>query len=153
MIGKGCALRAGKEHYALRRLPYNSQFDILRDEEGQIFMRYLKTLVLKLIKEELNTEKLNPKRLMCILVTTGKDVHCLLFCCIYLESPSPQLVSLFICSHVKSTPLETGFKTDLLVKIDSVTVLKIYVQKQVYLDSTLIIHYVLQQQLGCTDVI
>ena len=40
IIGKGCALRAGKEHYALRSPPFNSQFEFMRDEDGYVFLHY-----------------------------------------------------------------------------------------------------------------
>ena len=39
-IGKGFALRAGKEHRALRGIPFASQFQFLKDCDGEIFLRY-----------------------------------------------------------------------------------------------------------------
>ena len=38
MIGKGFALRAGKEHHALRGIGFNSQITFVRDNEGDIFL-------------------------------------------------------------------------------------------------------------------
>ena len=37
MVSKGCALRAGKEHCALCSPPFESQFQFLRNDEGQVF--------------------------------------------------------------------------------------------------------------------
>ena len=39
MIGKGFALRAGKEHHALRAPPFDSQIEFMHDEGG-VFLRY-----------------------------------------------------------------------------------------------------------------
>ena len=39
-IGKGFALHAGKDHQALRALPFKSQFQFMRDSDGEIFLHY-----------------------------------------------------------------------------------------------------------------
>ena len=48
MIGKGCALRAGKEHHMLQSPQFDSQFEFLHDEEGQVFLRYCEQRGLKI---------------------------------------------------------------------------------------------------------
>ena len=52
LIRKGFTLRAGKEHQCLRSLEFDSQFKFHRDQEGVTFVDTLKTLVLRLIKED-----------------------------------------------------------------------------------------------------
>ena len=61
IIGKGFSLRAGKEHYSLRRPPYNSQFTFLHDEDGQVFLRYHEAAGLKTNKGGLKHMKIEPK--------------------------------------------------------------------------------------------
>ena len=61
MVGKGCALRAGKEHHALRAPPFNSQFSVLTDEEGKPFLRYVEDIGLKTNKGGIKQRKLQPK--------------------------------------------------------------------------------------------
>ena len=60
-IGKGCALRAGKEHYALRGPPFNSQFTFLHDEFGQIFLRYKEEIGFETNKGGIKHRKIDPK--------------------------------------------------------------------------------------------
>ena len=40
LVGKGFALRAGKEHQVLRSPPFGSQFEFMRDPDGVLFIRY-----------------------------------------------------------------------------------------------------------------
>ena len=61
MIGKGCALRAGKEHYNLRSPPFNSQFSFVRDGEGSIMLKYSEDIGLKTNKGGLKHRKVDPK--------------------------------------------------------------------------------------------
>ena len=61
MIGKGCALRAGKEHHVLRGIGCNSQFEFLHDEDGQVFLRYAEDIGLKTNKGGLKHRKVEPK--------------------------------------------------------------------------------------------
>ena len=61
MIGKGFALRAGKEHQALRSLTSNSQFQFLRDSDGYYFIRYTEDIGLKTNKGGIKQRKIQPK--------------------------------------------------------------------------------------------
>ena len=61
LIGKGVALRAGKEHHVLRRPPFNSQFEFCYDEAGCCFIRYHEDLGLKTNKGGLKHRKIEPK--------------------------------------------------------------------------------------------
>ena len=61
MIGKGCALRAGKEHRALCSPPFNSQFEFLHDSEGSVFLRYSEESGFKTNKGGLKHRKVEPK--------------------------------------------------------------------------------------------
>ena len=46
-VGKGFALRAGKEHRALCAIPFASQFKFMADPDGEIFLRYTEDIGLK----------------------------------------------------------------------------------------------------------
>ena len=63
MIGKGFALRAGKEHQALRSPGPNfeSQLQFLRDDEGYWFIRYKEEIGFKTNKGGLKHRKVDPK--------------------------------------------------------------------------------------------
>ena len=60
-LGLHCALRAGKEHRSLRSPPFKSQFQILNDSGGKVFVRYTKDFGLKTNKGGLKHRKLDPK--------------------------------------------------------------------------------------------
>ena len=61
IIGKGCALCAGKEHYALRSPPFNSQFEFMRDDDGSVFLRYQEDPGFKTNKGGLKHRKIDAK--------------------------------------------------------------------------------------------
>ena len=61
MIGKGFALRAGKEHHCLRSPPNGSQFEFLHDSDGSTFIRYREEIGLKTNKGGLKHRKVDPK--------------------------------------------------------------------------------------------
>ena len=61
LIGLHCALHAGKEHRVLRSMPFNSQFQYLRDSEGQVFIRFSEDIGLKTNKGGLKHRKLDAK--------------------------------------------------------------------------------------------
>lgn len=63
MIGKGFALRAGKEHQALRSIGpnYDSQLQFLCDDEGYWFLRYKEEIGFKTNKGGLKHCKVDPK--------------------------------------------------------------------------------------------
>ena len=61
LIGKGCALRAGKEHRLLRSPPFKSQFEFFTDNEGNPYIRYTEDLGLKTNKGGLKHRKIDPK--------------------------------------------------------------------------------------------
>ena len=60
-LGLHCALRAGKEHRALRSIPFQSQFEFLRDSAGKIFLRYTEDFGLKTNKGGLKHMKVDRK--------------------------------------------------------------------------------------------
>ena len=62
MIGKECALCAGKEHYALRSPPFHSQFEFLRDDQGIIFLCYQEDRGFKTNKGGIKHRKIEPKQ-------------------------------------------------------------------------------------------
>ena len=57
MLGLHCALRAGKEHRSLRRIPFDSQFDYKTDSAGVTFIRYTEDFGLKTNKGGLKYRK------------------------------------------------------------------------------------------------
>ena len=61
VLGKGCALHVAKEHYALRAPPFRSQVEFLRDDEGQVFLRYKEEIGFKTSKGGLKHRKREPK--------------------------------------------------------------------------------------------
>ena len=62
LVGLNCALRAGKEHRALRSIPFDSQFEWIHDEvKGQYFIRYTEDLGLKTNKGGLRHRKIDTK--------------------------------------------------------------------------------------------
>ena len=73
-MGKGFTLRAGQEHRALWSLPFNSQFRFMRDEDGEIHMRYTEDIGLKTNKWGLHHRKIQPKTMD--LYATGNPDHC-----------------------------------------------------------------------------
>ena len=60
-IGLSCSLHAGKEHYCLRSVPFNSQFTFLYDNEGKLYFRYVEDIGLKTNKGGLKHRKVQPK--------------------------------------------------------------------------------------------
>ena len=60
-VGKGFALRAGKEHRALRTIPFQSQFKFMRDPDGEIFLRYTEDVGLKTNKGGLKHRNIEAK--------------------------------------------------------------------------------------------
>ena len=61
IMGKGFALRAEKEHQALRSPPLRSQFLSLHDDDGKIFIRYNEEIGLKTSKGGIKHRKIDPK--------------------------------------------------------------------------------------------
>ena len=73
VLGKGCALHAGKEHYSLRRPPFNSQFHFLHDDDdGQVFLRYCENAGLKTNKGGIKHRKVEPK---CVDMYPINDIN------------------------------------------------------------------------------
>ena len=60
-IGKGFALRAGKEHRALRGFAFNSQFKFMSDPDGEVLLRYTEDIGLKTNKGGLRHRRVDPK--------------------------------------------------------------------------------------------
>ena len=60
-IGLSCSLCAGKEHYCLRSVPFNSQFTFLYDNEGKLYFHYVEDIGLKTNKGGLKHCKVEPK--------------------------------------------------------------------------------------------
>ena len=61
IIGKGFALRAGKEHRQLRAPPFNSQLTFMKDCTGSTFIRYTEDIGLKTNKGGLKHHKVDTK--------------------------------------------------------------------------------------------
>ena len=66
-LGLTCSLRAGKEHRALRSIPFKSQFELLNDCNGKVFLRYQEDPGLKTNKGGLKH---------CNLECKSVGVHC-----------------------------------------------------------------------------
>ena len=60
-LGLSCSLRAGKEHYQLRSIPFDSQFTFLKDCNGRMYFRYVEDFGLKTNKGGLKHRKIEPK--------------------------------------------------------------------------------------------
>ena len=60
-LGLSCSLCAGKEHYALRSIPFKSQFTLMYDDRGKLFFPYVKDIRLKTNKGGLKHRKVEPK--------------------------------------------------------------------------------------------
>ena len=60
-IGKGFALHAGKEHRALRGLPYNSQLKFMKDDDSEYYLRYTEDIGLKTNKGGIKHKKVTVK--------------------------------------------------------------------------------------------
>ena len=73
-IGKGFALRAGKEHRALRGLPFDSQFTFMRDPDGEVFLCYTEDIGLKTNKGGIKHRKIDVKTMD--LYATGHEERC-----------------------------------------------------------------------------
>ena len=61
VIGISCALRAGKEHRSLRRMPFKSQFSFLYDENGVSYIQYQEDIGLKTNKGGIKHRKIEAK--------------------------------------------------------------------------------------------
>ena len=61
LIGMHCSLRAGKEHRSLRSVPFNSQFEFLRDSCGETYVQYTEDIGLKTNKGGLKHRKVDVK--------------------------------------------------------------------------------------------
>ena len=61
MIGKGFALRVGKEHHALRSPPFDSQLQFMCDKDGFFMIRYREEIGFKTNKDGLKHRKVEPK--------------------------------------------------------------------------------------------
>ena len=61
MLGKGLALRAGKEHRALKCPQFSDQLSFLHDKEGVVFVRYHEGSGFKTNKGGLKHHKVEPK--------------------------------------------------------------------------------------------
>ena len=73
-VGKGFALRASKEHRALRGLPFHSQFKFIKDSDGEIFLRCKEDIGLKTNKGGLKHRKIEAKTVD--LYATANEDHC-----------------------------------------------------------------------------
>ena len=87
-IGKGFALRAGKEHQALRGLAYDSQFTFMRDPDREVFLRYMEDIGLKTNKGGIKHRKIDVKTID--LYATGHEERCPLRAIIKYLSLMPQ---------------------------------------------------------------
>ena len=56
-VGKGFASRAGKEHQALRGIPFNSQFKFIHDTDNEVYLQYTEDIGLKTNKGGIKHKK------------------------------------------------------------------------------------------------
>ena len=59
--GKGFALHAGKEHRALRAIPFQSQLRFMWNSDGEIYLRYTEDIDLKTNKDGIKHKKIEAK--------------------------------------------------------------------------------------------
>ena len=73
-LGLTCSLRAGKEHRALCSILFKSQFEILHDNSGRVYIKYTEDASLKSNKGQLKHQNLECKSV---------DIHCIndINCC------------------------------------------------------------------------
>ena len=60
-LGLSCSLRAGKEHYVLHSIPFDSQFTFLYDSRGKLYFKFREDVGLKTNKGGIKHRKLDPK--------------------------------------------------------------------------------------------
>ena len=60
-IGLSCSLRAGKEHYNLCSIPFDSHFTFLRDHNRKLYFCYCEDIGLKTNKGGIKHRKIDPK--------------------------------------------------------------------------------------------
>ena len=60
-IGLSCSLHAGKEHYVLCSIPFDSQFTFMNDSDGKLFFRFREDLGLKTNKGGIKHRKITGK--------------------------------------------------------------------------------------------
>ena len=60
-IGLSCSLRAGKKHYNLRSIPFDSQFTFLCDHNEKLYFHYCEDIGLKTNKGGIKHRKIYPK--------------------------------------------------------------------------------------------
>ena len=60
-IGKGFALHAGKEHRALRAIPFESQFKFMQDTDSEIYLHYTEDIRLKTNQGGIKHKKIEAK--------------------------------------------------------------------------------------------
>ena len=60
-VGLSCSLRGGKEHHALRSIPFNSQFSFLYDDNGKMYFKYVEDIGMKTNKGGIKHRKLDAK--------------------------------------------------------------------------------------------
>ena len=73
-IGLSCSLHAGKEHYVLRSIPFDSQFTFHNDKSGKLYFRFREDLGLKTNKGVSSIEKSLVKLWMFIKLIMLIDV-------------------------------------------------------------------------------
>ena len=61
MIGLHCALQAGNEHRVLRSIPFDSQFEFVKECSGYVYVRFTEDVGMKTNKGGLKHRKMEPK--------------------------------------------------------------------------------------------
>ena len=74
LLGLSCALRAGEEHRALRSPPFNSQFQFLYDDNGQLYFKYKEDVGHKTNKGGIKQCKFEAKEVF--VYQTNDPEHC-----------------------------------------------------------------------------
>ena len=89
LLGLHCALHAGKEHRSLRSIPYNSQFEFMKDSSGSTYVRYTEDVGLKTNKGGLKHCKVDVKS-VDIYPSTNLDRCPIAVLCKYLSVLPPE---------------------------------------------------------------
>ena len=104
VLGKGCAIRAGKVHHSLRRPPHNLHFQFLHDDKGQIFVPYSEDAGLKTNKGGLKHCKLEPNQVDVYPIGNEKRCPIRILIKYLAKLPKTSCPSLYLQPRKKYTP-------------------------------------------------
>ena len=119
LLGKGCALRAGKEHRVLQSSPFKSQCKFLCDGnvDGQIFIRYFEDIGLKMNKGGLKHQKVELKTVDIYAIENSERCPVCVILKYLVNFLKIVPVRYFICNLRPNFILICGISTSQLVSI------------------------------------